>query len=99
VLYFESYIVTEPGLTPLKEAAADTKTSTSRAGRVWRGRFTAGIGAEAIREMLMALDLEGKKPTLREELAEDQVELKPKKIAKRLKLVESFIESGNRRNG
>src|SRR3546814_9369331 len=58
--------------------------------------FTAGIGAEAVRKLLEELDLEGEKVQLLEELATTKSELKPKKIIKRLKVVESFLESGNR---
>ena len=58
--------------------------------------FTAGIGAEAIREMLSQIDLEGEAEALRADLAVATGELKPKKIIKRLKIVEAFIESGNR---
>ena len=58
--------------------------------------FTANIGAEAIREMLAVIDLEAEADRLREELKEATGELKPKKIIKRLKVVESFLESGNR---
>jgi DNA-directed RNA polymerase subunit beta' len=58
--------------------------------------FTANIGAEAIREMLSLIDLEAEAEQLRVDLSEATGELKPKKIIKRLKIVESFIESGNR---
>jgi len=58
--------------------------------------FTAMIGAEAIREMLKALDLEKMAADLRQEIAESTSELKPKKLAKRLKLIEAFIQSGNK---
>ena len=58
--------------------------------------FTAGIGAEAVRELLTAIDLEKLRDDLRVEIAEATTELKPKKLAKRLKVVEAFIESGNR---
>src|SRR5258705_12984993 len=54
------------------------------------------IGAEAIREMLKALDLEKLAADLRKEIAESTSELKPKKLAKRLKLIEAFIQSGNK---
>ena len=54
------------------------------------------IGAEAIREMLMSLDLEKERDQIRKEIAEATTELKPKKLAKRLKVVEAFIDSGNR---
>jgi len=58
--------------------------------------FNAGIGAEAIREMLSNIDLDAEAEQLRDELAEATGELKPKKIIKRLKVVEAFIDSGNR---
>jgi DNA-directed RNA polymerase subunit beta' len=59
VLYFENYIVTEPGLTPLSVwRAAHRRAVLHRAGPVWADAFTAGIGAEAVREMLRNLDLE-----------------------------------------
>ncbi|MEX7381209.1 hypothetical protein AB2C40_33220, partial [Pseudomonas aeruginosa] len=58
--------------------------------------FSAGIGAEAVRIMLESLDLVGERTALLEELAVTKSELKPKKIIKRLKVVESFIDSGNR---
>src|SRR6478752_6690983 len=58
--------------------------------------FTASIGAEAIRELLKGLDLEKTAAELRQEIAESTSELKPKKLAKRLKVVEAFIESGNK---
>src|SRR6202008_4239058 len=58
--------------------------------------FTAMIGAEAIREMLKVLDLEKMAADLRVEIAESTSELKPKKLAKRLKLIEAFIQSGNK---
>ena len=59
-------------------------------------RSQANIGAEAIREMLSQIDLEAEAEQLRADLAEATGELKPKKIIKRLKVVESFLESGNR---
>ena len=58
--------------------------------------FTAMIGAEAIRELLMALDLDKIAADLRVEIAESTTELKPKKLAKRLKIVEQFLTSGNK---
>jgi len=97
VLYFESYIVTEPGLTPLKLHQLLTEDEYIDAQDEYgEDAFTAGIGAEAIRDMLMALDLEKIAAELRVEIAEATTELKPKKLAKRLKVVEAFMESGNR---
>ncbi len=97
VLYFESFIVIEPGLTPLKKYQLLSEEDYLRAQDEYgEDGFTAGIGAEAIRQMLESLDLEGEREQLLKDLAETKSELKPKKIVKRLKVVESFIESGNR---
>jgi len=97
VLYFESYIVIEPGLTPLEKYQLLTEDELLQAQDEYgEDAFSAGIGAEAVRKMLENLDLEGEKEDLLKELAETKSELKPKKIIKRLKVVESFLESGNR---
>ncbi|HYD24769.1 MAG TPA: DNA-directed RNA polymerase subunit beta' [Croceibacterium sp.] len=97
VLYFESYIVTEPGLTPLEKFQLLTEDELLDAQDEYgEDAFTAGIGAEAVKQMLIDLDLDQEKEDLLKELAETKSTLKPKKIIKRLKVVESFIESGNR---
>ncbi|MGB6921915.1 MAG: DNA-directed RNA polymerase subunit beta', partial [Methyloceanibacter sp.] len=97
VLYFENYIVLEPGLTTLKPlqllSEEDYATAQDEFGE---DSFTGAIGAEAIRELLKGLDLEKTAAELRQEIAESTSELKPKKLAKRLKVVEAFIESGNK---
>jgi DNA-directed RNA polymerase subunit beta' len=97
VLYFESYIVTEPGLTPLERYQLLNEDELLDAQDEYgEDAFSAGIGAEAVKKMLEDLDLEGERTALLEELAVTKSELKPKKIIKRLKVVESFIDSGNR---
>ncbi|WP_324829197.1 DNA-directed RNA polymerase subunit beta' [Qipengyuania zhejiangensis] len=97
VLYFESYIVTEPGLTPLEKFQLLTEDELLEAQDEYgEDAFSASIGAEAVKIMLMDLDLEQEKTDLLEELATTKSKLKPAKIIKRLKVVESFIESGNR---
>src|SRR5918998_868911 len=97
ILYFEQYVVLEPGLTPLKQNQLLTEEEFLDAqDQYGADAFQANIGAEAIREMLAAIDLEGEAERLRAELKEATGELKPKKIIKRLKIVESFLESGNR---
>ena len=97
VLYFEAYIVVEPGLTPLEKFQLLTEDELlSAQDEYGEDAFSAGIGAEAVRRMLEELDLEGERKDLLEELATTKSELKPKKIIKRLKVVESFIDSGNR---
>ncbi|HEY8604911.1 DNA-directed RNA polymerase subunit beta' [Tsuneonella suprasediminis] len=97
VLYFESYIVTEPGLTPLEKFQLLTEDELLEAQDEYgEDSFSAGIGAEAVKFMLMDLDLERERDDLLEELATTKSKLKPAKIIKRLKVVESFIDSGNR---
>jgi len=97
VLYFENYVVIEPGLTDLSYGQMLSEEEFMDAQDAYGAdAFTANIGAEAIREMLQNIDLESEAEQLRADLAEATGELKPKKIIKRLKVVESFIESGNR---
>ncbi|MEO0921933.1 MAG: DNA-directed RNA polymerase subunit beta', partial [Pseudomonadota bacterium] len=97
VLYFENYVVIEPGLTDLTYGQMLSEEEYMDAQDAYgMDAFTANIGAEAIREMLANIDLEAEAEQLRADLAEATGELKPKKIIKRLKVVESFIESGNR---
>ncbi len=97
ILYFENYVVIEPGLTDLTYGQLLTEEEFLDAqDQYGADAFTANIGAEAIREMLAAIDLEQTAETLRADLKEATGELKPKKIIKRLKIVESFLESGNR---
>ena len=97
VLYFESYIVLEPGLTTLQERQLLPEDDYMQAQDEFGvDSFTAGIGAEAIRELLINLDLEKTAENLRVEIAEATTELKPKKLGKRLKVIEAMIHSGNR---
>ena len=97
ILYFEYYVVIEAGITPLKERQLLSEDEFLKAQEEYgNDSFTAKIGAEAIRDMLRALDLQKLAADLRVEIAESTSELKPKKLAKRLKLIESFIQSHNR---
>jgi DNA-directed RNA polymerase subunit beta' len=97
VLYFENYIVTEPGISPFKEKQLLTEEQFNQAiEEHGPDSFTAGIGAEAIRELMTGMDLGKIRDDLRQEIAEATTELKPKKLGKRLKVIESFIDSGNR---
>ncbi len=97
ILYFEDYVVLEPGLTPLQYRSLLSEEEYLRAQDEYGAdSFTAMIGAEAIREMLKGLDLERLAVDLRKEIAESTSDLKPKKLAKRLKLIEAFLTSGNR---
>jgi DNA-directed RNA polymerase subunit beta' len=97
ILYFESYIVIDAGLTPLKERQLLNEDEYLRAQDEYgQDSFTALIGAEAIRELLRSMDLAKIAEQLKVEIAEATTELKPKKLAKRLKIIEAFIHSGNK---
>jgi DNA-directed RNA polymerase subunit beta' len=97
VLYFENYIVIEPGTSMFEEGQLITDEEYIEAqDEFGEDAFTAGIGAEAIREILEGMDLEKLRDDLRREISEATTELRPKKLAKRLKVVEAFINSGNR---
>ena len=97
VLYFENFIVIEPGLTPLKELQLLTEEEVlNYKDEYGDDSFTVGIGAEAIRDLLTNLDLEKLAEQLRVEIDESTSELKPIKLAKRLKVVDAFISSGNK---
>jgi DNA-directed RNA polymerase subunit beta' len=97
VLYFESYIVIDPKETDLKvgELLSDERLLEMR--EKWgRDGFDCGIGAEAVREMLSKIDVDGESKRLRGEMREATSEAKRKKIAKRLKVLDAFRESGNK---
>ena len=95
VLYFESFVVTEPGLTPLNQKQLLTEEEYLDAqDEHGEDAFTAMIGAEAMKQMLGVLDMEEERTTLRVELKETNSEAKRKKLVKRLKLVEAFLASG-----
>ncbi len=97
VLYFESYMVTDPGMTPYKKGEILSEDAYYDAmDKYGEGTFTAKIGAEAIKEMLKGVDLAKEKATMRTELSEATSEAKRKKLVKRLKLVEAFLESNNK---
>src|SRR4051794_35760895 len=97
ILYFEYYVVIEAGITPLKERQLLSEDEFLKAQEEYgNDSFTAKIGAEAIRDMLRALDLQKLAADLRVEIAESTSELKPKKLAKRLKLIEAFTGSHNK---
>jgi DNA-directed RNA polymerase subunit beta' len=97
VLYFENYIVTEPGVTTFAEKQLLTEEQYNQAIEEFgQDSFSAGIGAEAIRVLLEGMDLPKLRDQLRQEIAEATTELKPKKLGKRLKVIEAFLESGNK---
>ena len=97
VLYFENYIVIEPGLTPLSVNELLTEDQYQEAiDEYGEDSFRAGIGAEALREILSAIDLEAERKAIRDELKDNASEAKRKKLVKRLKIIESFIESNTK---
>jgi DNA-directed RNA polymerase subunit beta' len=97
VLYFEHYIITEPGLTPLKQHQLLSEDEFMRfQDEFGDDSFSAEIGAEAIFGLLKGIDLPKEAERLREELAVATSEIKQKKASKRLKIIEAFIESGNK---
>ena len=97
VLYFENYIVIEPGMTPLKQYQLLSEEEFMDAQDEYGDEnFRAAIGAEALKEILSGIDLEKEKVQIEEDLRDTSSEAKRKKLVKRLKLVDSFISSGTR---
>ena len=96
VLYFEAFVVIEPGMTPMTRGQLLTDEMYLAAIEQHGDEFDARMGAEAIYELLKSLDLQSEVGKAREEMANTASETKLKRLSKRLKLIESFIESGNR---
>jgi DNA-directed RNA polymerase subunit beta' len=94
VLYFEGFVVVEPGMTPLKRAQLLTEEDYLAKQEEYGDDFVAFMGAEGIRELLKSIDIDREVTTLREELGTTNSEAKIKKIAKRLKVLEGFQKSG-----
>lgn len=96
VLYFESYVVINPGMTTLEKGQLLNDEQYFEALEEFGDDFDARMGAEAVRELLMEIDLEHEINTLREEIPQTNSETKIKKLSKRLKLMEAFHGSGNK---
>lgn len=97
VLYFESFIVVEPGLTKLKKNQLLSEDEYIKAQEEFgEDAFEVGIGAESIRKILINLDLKAEKVRLRSMLKEVKSKVAEERAIKRLKLIESFISSGNK---
>jgi len=97
VLYFESFLVIEPGLTELKKNQLLSEEEYMKAQEKYGvDAFEAGIGAEAIREILLKLNLKAEKEKLRLLLKDIKSKVSEERAIKRLKLIESFIDSGNK---
>ena len=95
ILYFENFVVMEPGTTDLKINQLLSETEYQDALDEFGSEFQASIGAEAIKELLSGINLTEERDLMREELKTTSSEIKRKKYVKRLKLVEAFISSGN----
>lgn len=96
VLYFESYIVSEPGKTELEAGQLLSEKEYRTEREKWGAAFQAGMGADIVLEMLKKIDVPGLCKQLRVDLKETNSEAKRKKIAKRLKVLNSFLLSGNK---
>ncbi len=92
VLYFEAYVVTDPGMTPLKKYSIMTEDDFDAKFKEYGDEFQAKMGAEGIKELLQSIDIDGSIEKLRNDLTGS--ELKIKKNAKRLKVLEAFKKSG-----
>jgi len=96
ILYFEAYVVIDPGLTPLQRGQLLTEEQYLQSVEEHGDEFDARMGAEAVYELLKTIDLNAELLRLREEIAATNSETKLKRLSKRIKLVEAFLESGNR---
>ncbi|MGA0187857.1 MAG: DNA-directed RNA polymerase subunit beta', partial [Burkholderiaceae bacterium] len=95
VLYFEAYVVVEPGMTPLKRGQIMSEDDyLAKVEQYGDGEFVAQMGAEGVAALLSSIDLEREIEQLRKDLAETSSDAKIKKIAKRLKVLEGFHKSG-----
>lgn len=96
ILYFEVYVVIEPGMTPMEKGQLLSEEAYLDAIEQYGDEFDAKMGAEAVKELLRAIDLKTEAETIREELPSTSSETKIKKLAKRLKIIEAFLDSGNK---
>ncbi|MEX0619056.1 MAG: DNA-directed RNA polymerase subunit beta' [Pseudohongiellaceae bacterium] len=96
ILYFESFVVTDPGMTTLEKGQLLTDEQYYEAMEEFSDEFEAKMGAEAIQQLMKDMDLEGDVARLREEIPATNSETKLKKLSKRLKLLEAFVDSGNK---
>jgi DNA-directed RNA polymerase subunit beta' len=94
VLYFEAFVVVEPGMTPLKRGQLMTEDDYLAKTEEFGDEFKAQMGAEAVRELLRAIDVDREVEQLRTDLKESRSDAKTKKYAKRLKVLEGFQRSG-----
>jgi DNA-directed RNA polymerase subunit beta' len=96
ILYFESYVVTDPGLTALDQGQLLNDEQYYEAMEEFGDEFTAKMGAEAIQDLMSQIDITGEVERIREEIPATNSETKIKKLSKRLKLLDAFVNSGNK---
>jgi len=96
ILYFESFVVTDPGMTTLEKGQLLTDEQYYEAMEEFSDEFEAKMGAEAVQELMHDMDIEAEVAQLREEIPQTNSETKLKKLSKRLKLLEAFVNSGNK---
>ena len=96
ILYFESFVVTDPGMTTLEKGQLLTDEQYYEAMEEFSDEFEAKMGAEAVQALMKDMDVESEVARLREEIPATNSETKLKKLSKRLKLLEAFDESGNK---
>ncbi|HVN47088.1 MAG TPA: DNA-directed RNA polymerase subunit beta' [Steroidobacteraceae bacterium] len=96
VLYFEAFVVIDPGMTPMQRGQLLTDEMYLEAIEEHGDEFDARMGAEAVYELMRTIDLNAEIAKVREEMAGTSSETKLKRLSKRLKLIESFVESGNK---
>ena len=96
ILYFESYIVIDPGTTPLQYKELLTEARYRKALEEYGPNFTAEMGAEAVRKLLKTVDVQKLSEELHQEMRDANSEVRRKKMAKRLKVINAFKNSGNR---
>src|ERR1700745_2184034 len=96
VLYFEAFVVIDPGMTPMQRGQLLTDEMYLEAIEEHGEEFDARMGAEAVYELMRTIDLSAEIAKVREEMAGTSSETKLKRLSKRLKLIESFVESGNK---
>lgn len=96
VLYFEAYVVVDPGMTPLEKGQLLTEEAYIEAQEQYGDEFDAKMGAEAVQDLLKRLNLKEEGDRIRDELPTTNSETRSKKLSKRLKLIESFVDSGNK---
>ena len=96
VLYFEAFVVIEPGMTPMQRGQLLTDEMYLEAIEEHGDEFDARMGAEAVYELMRTIDLTAEIGKVREEMGGTSSETKLKRLSKRLKLIESFVESGNK---